>query len=235
MSAKLLTHASRAVGFPTKPAGNLKKLLVAGGVAGAAAGAGAYAYNKNKEVEKKASAIKALGNATGKLALQGKKSRFTLTQLAAGAGAAGAAGYGIKKYKDGQEKKAAFDALSNAGYDFDTAVAMVKAASAGEIIRNAISPAWGEAHVAKQYGKNSPDGFFTNAGTHLKGSLRATGRGYLEGALGGAAGYGLGALAKGNAMARTLGAAAGVYGGAIHGNIASHANQVAEHHKKYKD
>lgn len=142
MNAKLLTQASRAVGFPQKSSGNLKKMLVAGGLAGAAAG-GAYAHGKNKDVEKKASALAVLGQkglttakaAGGALAIPGKKSKLSLLGLTAGAGAVGAAAYGYNKSKDNVEKKAAFNALSNAGYDFDTAVAMVKAASASEVFK----------------------------------------------------------------------------------------------------
>lgn len=147
------------------------------------------------------------------------------------------------------EKVAALDTLVAKGYDFNTAVSLVKQAeedikvSKGDIARSYISPAWAEKNIAKKHGKQGK-GAGGLIGKHITGSLRAAGRAYGEGVLGGTAGYGAGKLTElaakklgknlpHSGYAGLIGAGAGYVAGGLHGGYKSFKNQAIEAHKKY--
>jgi hypothetical protein len=146
------------------------------------------------------------------------------------------------------EKQAAVGMLVEQGVDFDTAVNLVNAKAeemqkeAGDKLRGVVSPAWMENHIAKEHGKEGPKGALANVKSHLKGSIRASGRGFAEaiggGAVGAAAGAGVAALTRGK-VHPTTGAAVGGYvgynAGGIHGMTKSLGNQSKEMHEKYRE
>lgn len=137
-----------------------------------------------------------------------------------------------------------------------------KIAKSDHMLKGWVSPAWQENAIAKDHGKKGPTGIGANVAAHYGGALRASGRGFLEGAgagvVGAALGGGVAALAKNNAVARAakggldltkaynriaanvnpkaaagIGALVGYESGGIHGVQKSLRNQASEHHKKY--
>jgi hypothetical protein len=114
-----------------------------------------------------------------------------------------------------------------------------KIASVGELARGWMSPAWMENNIAAQYGKPMDSQSLGAAyGSHMGGTYRAAGRGYLEALGGGLAGAGVGALTGLGAdpvRNAAVGAAIGGIGGLFHGTNASLANQAEEMHEKYRE
>lgn len=138
-----------------------------------------------------------------------------------------------------QVKVAALESLLERGFDFDEASEMVKEAD-DHMLKAMFSPAWQENAIAKDHGKEGLKGVGANVKQHFKGSFRSAGRGYLEGAAGGVAGAGVGALlslaSKGKFTPKDgaiIGAIPGIYIGGAHGQYASLKNQAKEHHAKY--
>lgn len=137
---------------------------------------------------------------------------------AAGLVGAGAVGYGASK-AFGQEKKA----------------------SAGEIARGIVSPAWMKSNIAKQHGhkEGTGDNWGQVLGTHAGGLARANLRSDVHGltgaGLGAAGGAALAAILRQNPeTAATIGAGIGGTAGIIHGALTSIKNQAKEFHKQYE-
>lgn len=108
------------------------------------------------------------------------------------------------------------------------------AASPGEIIRGAISPAWMQSNIAKKHGTETGRNAGQTFADHVGGEARQALRSGAESAVGGAVGGAVGKLVKGQGGA-LVGAALGSTIGAVHGYYRSTANQANEAHKKYSD
>jgi len=110
-----------------------------------------------------------------------------------------------------------------------------KYASAGEIARGAVSPAWMESTIAKKHHERFHGGWGGVAGSDVAGSARVGIRGMVTGGAVGGASAGLAhLLSKGKGPASTIAGTLGGVAGAAYGGIKSLSNQSKEMHEKYK-
>lgn len=156
-------------------------------------------------------------------------------------GAAAAEGAVADHAVPAQVKTASLNKLIEAGLNFTDAVALVKEAAekaaadhkvtAGEVARGYVAPGWMESHISHKHGKGDI-GVGQGVKTTVVGSLRAGGRGILQGVAGGVVGRTVGQLAGGPRGAM-MGSMIGTQAAGIHGVVSSLKNQAKEMHRKY--